>query len=152
MNPNINIRIATVEDADSIISFQQAMALETEGKLLPDEIIRPGVINLFHKPQLGFYLVADVDRAIAGSMMITYEWSDWRNGIVWWIQSVYVKPEFRRQGTYRNFYKYVKELIANEPDIIGLRLYVEKENEIAQMTYQSLGMIETHYRLFEEIL
>lgn len=151
MNPNINIRRATEEDADSIISFQQAMALETEGKLLANDIIAPGVRYLFHKPQYGFYLVAEFEEVIAGSLMITYEWSDWRNGVFWWIQSVYVKPEFRRHGIYRNFYGHVKELASKDPNVIGFRLYVEKENEIAQLTYKSLGMVETQYRLFEEI-
>lgn len=82
--------------------------------------------------------------------MITKEWSDWRNGLFWWIQSVYVKPEYRRQGIYRRMYRFVKDLAENHPEVCGCRLYVEKENTVAQSTYSALGMTETHYKLFEE--
>lgn len=147
----ISIRKSTTEDAKSIAEFNIAMAMETEQKKLSRDRIEPGVKALFNHPEYGFYLVAESEHEIIGSLMVTKEWSDWRNGLFWWIQSVYVIPEFRRQGVYRAMYKEVKKLADQAGNISGFRLYVEKENEIAQKTYRSLGMDETHYKLFEEI-
>ncbi len=148
---NLEIRRAYQTDEEIIIEFNKAMAFETEEMLLQHNIISEGVRNMIENPSLGFYIVAESDNQIIGSLMITTEWSDWRNGIFWWIQSVYVLPEHRRHGVYRNMYKFIKYLAESNPEICGFRLYVEKQNIIAQDTYKALGMEETHYRLFEEL-
>lgn len=152
MNQPFVIRKAVPEDAPAIARFNIAMAMETESKTLKPEEIEPGVRGLFDKPEYGFYLVAETEAGgVAGSLMITFEWSDWRNGVIWWIQSVYVMPEHRRKGVYRAMYSHVKTLASRQADVCGIRLYVEKENRTAQRTYSTLGMEETHYRVFEEI-
>ena len=145
------IRKATPADRDSIVAFNQAMAHETENKTLPEDKIVPGVSRVLNDENLGFYLVAEVDNIIVGSLMVTYEWSDWRNGTFFWVQSVYVLPEHRRTGVYSALYKQVIALADQREDVCGYRLYVEKENEIAQKTYESLGMQETHYLMYENI-
>lgn len=154
MNNDLDIRRATVADVDVLVRFNQAMARETEGKELADGILRPGVEGLFARPEYGFYLIAEPKTneptGPAGSLMITYEWSDWRNGLFWWIQSVYVAPEWRRRGVYAALYDHVKTLATAE-NVCGFRLYVEKENVVAQETYQRLGMSETHYLMFESL-
>ncbi|PKD43362.1 GNAT family N-acetyltransferase [Rhodohalobacter barkolensis] len=151
MNTKIKVRKATPKDTESIIQFNIAMAMETENKTLKREEIEPGVHGLFEKPEYGFYMVAESEGKVVGSLMITFEWSDWRNGLFWWIQSVYVIPEFRRKGVYRTMYLTIKTLAEEKPDVCGFRLYVERENINAQKTYASLGMDETHYKMFEEI-
>jgi ribosomal protein S18 acetylase RimI-like enzyme len=147
----MNIRLAQDQDLHVIVEFNRAMALETEGKNLVLEIITKGVANLLAQPQRGFYVVAEVSGVSAGSLMITTEWSDWRDGDFWWIQSVYVKPEFRKLGVYRAMYAFVQLLAAEKPKVCGFRLYVERENFTAQKTYASLGMQETHYNIFESL-
>jgi ribosomal protein S18 acetylase RimI-like enzyme len=127
------------------------MARETEGVELIPEVITAGVEAMIDNPQMGFYLVVELDNGIQASLMVTTEWSDWRNGMFWWIQSVYVRPQYRRQGLYRELYERVKELAEQEPAICGFRLYVERDNTAAQQTYRSLGMSETEYKLFEEL-
>jgi len=151
MELNLSIRKARINDAETIADFNTAMAKETEGKALEPVVIRAGVDSLFANPQYGFYVVAEVQNRIAGCLMITTEWSDWRNGLFWWIQSVYIHPDYRRQGIYRAMYSFVKELAWEKPNICGFRLYVEKENHIAQRTYAALGMVECYYKMFEEI-
>ncbi|MFU8861153.1 MAG: GNAT family N-acetyltransferase [Cyclonatronaceae bacterium] len=151
MKSSLIIRRAVEADAEAIIRFNIAMARETEQKVLPEDKIRPGVNALFRKPEYGFYLAAVAGDRVVGCLMVTYEWSDWRNGLFWWIQSVYVIPEFRRKGVYRSMYETLRELAAGTPDHCGFRLYVEKENRNAQETYTALGMKETRYALFEEI-
>jgi len=150
MNPTFQIRKANSKDAESIIQFNIAMAMETENKTLKREEIEPGVHGLFQKPEYGFYVVAESEGNVVGSLMITYEWSDWRNGLFWWIQSVYVIPEFRRKGVYKKMYLTIKAMAKDKPDVCGFRLYVEKENTNAQKTYAALGMDETHYKMYEE--
>lgn len=145
-------RVAAKRDAQKIIGFNTSMAMETESKKLESELITAGVHSLFDRPELGFYLVAEVDGEVIGSLMITKEWSDWRNCLFWWIQSVYVKPEFRRKGVYRELYNHVRKLAKEEGGICGFRLYVEKENEIAQSVYRNLGMSETRYKFFEQMI
>jgi ribosomal protein S18 acetylase RimI-like enzyme len=147
----MNIRLANNQDLIAIVAFNRAMALETEGKNLILDVITQGVANLLAQPQRGFYVVAEVDGVSAGSLMITTEWSDWRDGDFWWIQSVYVKPEFRKLGVYRAMYAFVQSLAAAKPNVCGFRLYVERENITAQKTYASLGMQETHYNIFESL-
>ena len=119
-------------------------------ELIP-EVITAGVKHMIENPQLGFYLVVELDNGIQASLSVTYEWSDWRNGIFWWIQSVYVRPDYRRQGLYRELYTRVKELAEQEPLVCGYRLYVERENINAQKTYEAQGMHETEYKLYEEL-
>lgn len=149
MTAPITVRHASSKDVPSIAAFNIAMARETEGKQLDLETISAGVASLFKHTELGFYLVAEQEGKTLASLMITTEWSDWRNGLFWWIQSVYVVPEARRQGLFTQLYRHVESLAAAEPNICGFRLYVEKENEVAKAVYRSLGMNETHYRLFE---
>lgn len=146
----LTIRRATPADVETIAAFNEAIARETEGKTLDPATIRAGVGGLFARPDLGFYLVAEDGGRIVGQLMITYEWSDWRNGVFWWIQSVYVRPEFRGKGVYRALHAHVKTMAKNAGGVCGFRLYVEKENAAAQATYKRLGMHETPYVLYEE--
>jgi GNAT superfamily N-acetyltransferase len=150
-NREWRLRLAEARDTQALVEFNRAMARETEAKELAVDVLTAGVENLLRSPQYGFYVVAEYDGEVVASLLVTYEWSDWRNGLFWWIQSVYVRPEFRRQGVYRRLYEFVKSRAANERDVRGFRLYVEKENRIAQQTYERLGMTETHYRMFEEL-
>ena len=138
-------------DADTIAGFNAAMALETEGKELIPQVIGAGVRRLIETPSLGFYIVAEHEGDVVACLMVTNEWSDWRNGLFWWIQSVYVKPQFRRQGVYRRMYEHVRSLAQADASVCGFRLYVEKENETAHATYASLGMKETDYLIYEEL-
>jgi ribosomal protein S18 acetylase RimI-like enzyme len=147
----MQIRLATPQDAPVLVEFNGAMALETEGKELLPGVIGAGVRSLLGNPASGFYVVAETEDRVVGSLMITKEWSDWRNGTFWWIQSVYVRPEFRRQGVYKRLYRHVQEMAAQDPAVCGFRLYVERENGRAQATYQALGMKETRYLVFEEL-
>jgi len=145
---SFTVRRAEIKDADFIIDGNQKMAMETEGKALDPNIIGPGVRAVFENESLGFYLVAEKEGKVAGQLMITYEWSDWRNGLIFWIQSVYVKEEFRRQGVYSNLYNYLKTYV-KERQGKAIRLYVEKENIGAQKTYEKLGMEHSHYFMYE---
>jgi len=146
----MRIRLATPTDAAVLIEFNAAMARETEGKDLLPEVIGAGVHSLLANPAAGFYVIAEAERVLA-ALMITKEWSDWRDGSFWWVQSVYVRPEARRQGIYRHLYRHVQEMAANDPKVCGFRLYVERENRAAQATYGALGMKETRYLVFEEL-
>lgn len=143
------VRRAVLEDAPAIVAFQQRMALETEAKALDADTVTRGVARLFAHPADGFYLVAEAGDAVVASLMITTEWSDWRDGVFWWIQSVYVIDAFRRRGVYRALYGEVRRLAQAAGDVLGFRLYVERENRIARDTYAALGMTETPYRLYE---
>jgi ribosomal protein S18 acetylase RimI-like enzyme len=147
----LHIRRAEMRDADAIADFNAAMALETEGKELIAEVIGAGVRRLLGSPSLGFYLVAEHEGCVVACLMITNEWSDWRNGLFWWIQSVYVQQAYRRRGVYRQMYEEVRALAQADAGVCGFRLYVEKENEVAHATYASLGMKETDYLLYEEL-
>jgi ribosomal protein S18 acetylase RimI-like enzyme len=152
MSDKIQVRKAVADDWEVIARFNRAMAMETEKKELPLPIITAGVQAVFRNPGYGFYAVAEIDKNIVGCLMVTPEWSDWRNGVFWWIQSVYVQPELRKQGVYRALYEFVKNAAQENPEVCGFRLYVEKENLRAQKTYRALGMEETAYRLYEETL
>jgi GNAT superfamily N-acetyltransferase len=148
---NYAIRPAVRADIDLLVRFNHAMAQESEDKPLDLAGLKAGIAALFDRPADGYYLIADDARGnTAGALMLTFEWSDWRNGRFWWIQSVYVQPQFRRGGVYRALHAHVRAAAQAEPDACGLRLYVERENTGAQATYLAMGMIETHYRLFEE--
>ncbi|HRI03226.1 MAG TPA: GNAT family N-acetyltransferase [Pyrinomonadaceae bacterium] len=146
----MNIRLAAADDADSLIEFNQAMALETEGKRLESGILRSGVEAVFGDAEKGFYVVAEIENTIAGGLMVTREWSDWRNGWWWWIQSVYIRPEFRGQKIYAKLYGFVKARAADAGDICGFRLYVENDNSRAQRVYERVGMEASHYLMYEE--
>ncbi len=143
------IRRATPADATTLAAFNAAMALETEGKTLDPATVAAGVLGLFERPERGFYLVCEEAGQILGSLMITYEWSDWRDADFWWLQSVYVRPEARRQGVFARLYRAV-EAQARAAGACGLRLYVEQDNERARGTYLSLGMSDGHYRMMEQ--
>ncbi len=145
----IHIRRATPDDADIVTAFNQGIASETEDKQLDDSIVGPGVANLLANETDGRYWVAEIDGRVAGQIMVTYEWSDWRNGRVWWIQSVYVAPEFRRQGVFSALYRHVEALASEDPSACGIRLYMEENNHSAQKTYEKLGMAMTPYRVME---
>ena len=144
----ITIRKAVPSDAPTIIDFQKKMAWETESLKLEDETLFKGVNSVFADPSKGQYYVADADGEIVASLLITYEWSDWRNTNMWWIQSVYVISGFRRKGVFRSMYSYIKNVVKHEA-IAGLRLYVETNNIRAQKTYKALGMNNEHYMFFE---
>ena len=151
-DPDVVTRVAVAEDAATLAGFNRAMALETESKSLPMETLLPGVEAVLRDPDHGFYVVADSGGEIAGSLLVTFEWSDWRNGRMWWIQSVYVRPAHRRKGVYRALHEAVRERARAAGDVVGIRLYVERENVAAQRTYAALGMSETPYRIYEEML
>jgi len=151
MNEQIHIREATPDDAQRIADFNREMAFETEGARLDPDTALAGTCRMIQDRSLGFYLIGEYEREIAGLLMITTEWSDWRNGVFWWIQSVYVHPGWRRKGVYRRLYEEVKKLAKSNPDVCGYRLYVERENTTAQSTYRSVGMTETHYKMYEEL-
>jgi len=145
------IRRAQRSDIELLAHFNQQMAQESEDKPLALERIRAGIAGLFDRPAEGYYLIAeDTNGEPAGALMLTFEWSDWRNSRFWWIQSVYVRSEFRRKGVYSALHEYVRNAARADPESCGLRLYVERENTGAQATYHAMGMVETHYRLYEE--
>jgi ribosomal protein S18 acetylase RimI-like enzyme len=147
----MRIRIANESDAMSLVDFNQAMALETEGKHLETDVLRGGVGAVFGDQKKGFYIVAEENSEIIGGLMITFEWSDWRNSWFWWIQSVYILPKARGRKIYSLLYKFVKEEAAKN-DVCGIRLYVEKENVNAQKVYEKLGMEASNYLMYEEKL
>jgi GNAT superfamily N-acetyltransferase len=143
------IRRAKSEDLHAILEFQLAMARETENIELDRETVKKGIAAVFKDFTKGQYYVAEKDERITGSLLTTFEWSDWRNGTVLWIQSVYVAPEFRGKGVYRKLYTHIKNMVLNDPDLKGIRLYAEKSNEGAHQVYQKLGMSPDHYITFE---
>tara|TARA_Y100000746_G_C15297027_1_gene364051 strand:- start:104 stop:556 length:453 start_codon:yes stop_codon:yes gene_type:complete len=138
-----------IEDINSLVDFNIKMAKETENKILNKKIVTKGVSEVLTDTTLGYYVIAKNKNTILGSLMITYEWSDWRNGMFWWIQSVYVEKEYRQQGVYKKMYSYIKDKALKDNSCTGIRLYVEQENKIAQSVYKKLEMKETHYKLFE---
>jgi ribosomal protein S18 acetylase RimI-like enzyme len=148
----MNIRIAQKEDAPALVEFNQAMALETEGKRLDSQVLKSGVEAVFHDEKKGFYVVAEEDDEIVGGLLITFEWSDWRDGWFWWVQSVYVLPNARGRGVYPSLYEFVKEKAREVNNVCGFRLYVEKENTRAQKVYEKLGMERSQYLPYEEII
>lgn len=139
-----------MSDLESIAGFQQHMAMETENRRLEESTILQGVESVLREPEKGFYIIARCGERIIASLMVTREWSDWRNGWFWWIQSVYVVFDFRRKGIFSRMYHHVRQRASTLDNVCGLRLYVERKNHNAIRTYRSLGMVETSYRLFEE--
>jgi len=141
-------RDARANDAGAIIDFQLAMAQETEDVSLDRVIVTRGVHAVFNEPSHGRYFVAEAEGRVVASLLITYEWSDWRDGVVWWIQSVFVVPELRGQRVYAGLYEHVKSIAMSE-NVRGIRLYVDKRNTRAQEVYARLGMNGEHYLVFE---
>lgn len=144
------LREARPGDRDALVAFAQAMAHETEDKPLDEATLRAGVDALLADPARGRAFVVEAAGRVVATLMLTREWSEWRNGFFWWIQSVYVDPAHRGRGHYRRLHEHVREQARRTPDVCGLRLYVEAENHAAQRTYRALGMAETRYRIFEE--
>lgn len=144
----ILVRRAALTDTSCIAEFQILMARETEAKELSPAIVTAGVTAVFADPQRGFYLVAEIDQSIVGSLLVTYEWSDWRNVNQWYLQSVFVRAEFRSRGVFKQMFSRVVEL-ATEKKTKHLRLYVEAENGRAQAVYESLGMQPLPYRMYD---
>ncbi|HSP35878.1 MAG TPA: GNAT family N-acetyltransferase [Thermoanaerobaculia bacterium] len=145
----IRYRDANATDAPAIVDFQIAMARETEEFALDRATCTRGVDAVFRDRTLGRYFVGEDERKVVASLMITPEWSDWRNGVVWWIQSVYVIPEYRRRGIYAGLYDHVKSMAQQTSDVMGIRLYVDKRNTAAQEVYRRMGMNGDHYQVYE---
>lgn len=143
------IRPLASGDVPTVAAFNVAMARETEALQLDLETVTRGVRALLEDPAKGFYRVAELDGRVVGQLMVTFEWSDWRCGFWWWIQSVYVSPSARRRGVYRQLYEAVLAESKGHGDVRGLRLYVEKDNAVAQDTYRALGMQPGKYLVFE---
>jgi len=144
------IRLAVSSDIEALVEFNQAMALETEGKHLDGDTLRKGVEAVFADEKKGFYVVTEDAGQIVGGLMVTYEWSDWRNAWFWWIQSVYILPEARGTKLYSRLYDFVKVRAAEAGNVCGFRLYVETENTHAQSVYDAVGMSRSHYLMYEE--
>jgi len=148
------IRPATVHDVQAILEFNAAMALETEQRRLNLDRLRKGTLALLSQPQHGFYIVAETSvgtiRTSVGQLMITFEWSDWRNGVFWWVQSVYVKPEWRRRGVYRAMHEHIASRAKMDPQVCGIRLYVEHQNHNAQTVYRRVGLSPSVYTVYEQ--
>lgn len=149
---NVAVRRATVADCAILAEYNRAMAWETEHKQLDAETLARGVAAVFEDNAKGFYLVAESGSEVVGQLMITTEWSDWRNGWFWWIQSVYVPPSARKKGVFRALFAEAERMARSSGNVVGLRLYVERENVNAQRTYQSLGMNDAGYLVFEKML
>ncbi len=145
----ITVRRAIGSDLETIVGFNAAMAEETEGKILGLERLRPGVAAVLGDDRLGFYLVAEIAGQVVGQLMITTEWSDWRNAYFWWIQSVYVATDFRRRGVYRALDSLVRDEARKLQDVCGLRLYVDRDNHVAQAVYAGLDMQHSNYDMYE---
>lgn len=151
----IAVRAATPADLETLAVWAEAMALETEGKTLDAPTVRAGIAAGLADPAKARYLVAERhpasggDVGAVGTLMLTTEWSDWRNGWWWWIQSVYVAPDARRLGVFRALYAHAEREAQATPGVCGLRLYVENDNARAQATYAALGMVDARYRVYE---
>ena len=143
------IRKADLNDVDKIVKFNWNLAFETEGKKLNKAILRKGVEALIRDNSKGVYHLCEINGEVIGQIMYTYEWSDWRNGTFLWVQSVYVNKEHRGKGVFKKLYCYVKDICDNDENMCGVRLYVEKENYNAQKTYESIGMEQCNYYMYE---
>jgi GNAT superfamily N-acetyltransferase len=145
----ITIRDAQPSDVRIIVGFNVKMAIETERRQLDPDLINPGVAAVLEDPGKGRYWVAEIDGQVIGQLMVTYEWSDWRNGVFWWIQSVYVREDRRRNGVFSALHRHVVSLARSTPGVCGVRLYVERRNRRAQKTYLALGMNSPGYQVME---
>ena len=142
-------RVTDTSWVDQIAECQAKMAMETEGMQIDEHNVRNGIKAMIADPGLGEYFIITKNGSVAGTLMITKEWSDWRSRFFVWIQSVYVKPEFRNQGLYRKLYDHIKNMVEGSDEYAGIRLYVEKDNKNAQSVYQKLGMSSDHYHMYE---
>ena len=145
----MKIRQSNLSDSISIVEFQLAMALETEQLELDQPTVIKGVAAVMADPVKGIYYVAEVNGQVVGSLLTTFEWSDWRNGTVLWIQSVYVQPEFRKRSVFSALYKHIMIMVAANTELRGIRLYADKTNTSAHDIYEHLGMSAEHYQMFE---
>lgn len=145
------LRDATPGDAEIITEYNARLARETEGRDLDRAVLTAGVRALLADPAKGRYFVAEAAGEVIGQVMITYEWSDWRNGMIWWLQSVYVPAAFRRRGVFRALFEHVQRLASQQPGVCGLRLYVERENARAKDAYARQGMVNAGYEVFETV-
>jgi GNAT superfamily N-acetyltransferase len=152
MAVEVHVRIAELTDLETIAELNTAMAWETEDRRLDPAAIRRGIRVVMDDSDCGFYVVAESEGRVVGCLMITYEWSDWRNARFWWIQSLYVRPLYRRHGVFKRLYEFVKVQALERPEVCGLRLYVESSNHVAQRAYDRIGMKPTPYRMYEEML
>lgn len=154
MLKDLIVRQATRDDLDTLVRFSAAMALETEGRRLDEVRLRQGTQAVLESPARGFYAVAEVaersPRLVVGQLLVTFEWSDWRNATFWWIQSVYVDEGWRRRGVYRTMHEAILRLAKERGDVCGVRLYVEGENDVAKAVYAKVGLNASSYRVFEE--
>lgn len=147
----MRLREAQLGDAPIIAEYNTRLARETEGRELPAATLLAGVRALLEDPAKGLYFVAEEAGQVVGQVMITFEWSDWRNGMFWWLQSVYVREEFRGQGVFRALFEHVRQLAGQQAGVCGLRLYVERENERAKAAYERQGMTNAGYEVFEVV-
>ncbi len=145
----VSIRRAMLGDADVVVRFNLALAAESEQVALDPERLRRGVEAVLRDPAKGFYTLAEAEAQVVGQMMVTFEWSDWRNATFWWLQSVYVRPEYRQRGVYRRIFEHVLDEARAQNDVCGVRLYVSKENRLAQQVYERLGLQEALYSMRE---
>lgn len=148
-NSPIGIRDAVAGDAEVIADFNRRLAWESEGKRLDAAVIDRGVRLALARPELCRYFLAEIDGRIVGQTMITYEWSDWRAGVFWWIQSVYVVADHRQRGVFRALFQHIRALAERTADVCGLRLYVDRHNAPALETYSRLGMAPSGHLLYE---
>ncbi len=146
---DITIRRATPADEQIVAANNAAMAFETENKELDRETITSGVRRVLSDPARGVYYLAECDGKVVGQLLITLEWTDWRDGWFWWIQSVYVAPGARRRGVYRALHEHVETAARQEEDVRGIRLYADNDNTSAQRVYEQMGMVRAHYTMFE---
>jgi GNAT superfamily N-acetyltransferase len=148
------IRPARPADLEVLVRFSAAMALETEGRKLDESRLRLGTEAVLAAPVRGFYRVAEIPGSpagpVIGQLLVTFEWSDWRNATFWWIQSVYVHPDWRRRGVYRRMHDAIVQEARARPDVCGVRLYVERDNRMAQEVYGRVGLFPSAYRVFED--
>lgn len=149
---NIEIRQATSTDVETIVNFNIALCQETEGRELDRLTVMEGVRRFVSEPGRGKYFVANIGGEVVGQTAYTFEWSDWRNGEIWWIQSVYVNPRYRGNGVFSALFAHIKELGENDTECCGIRLYMERENQAARKSYQRLGINEAGYEVFELLL
>lgn len=149
MPEKTEIRHATLADQSAIVQFQVEMARETERLELDPVVVEAGVNAVIEDPLKGMYYVACLEGRVIGSMMITNEWSDWRNGNIWWLQSVYILPEFRKNGIFRLMFEFLQRRVTEKREAKGIRLYVDRQNQDAQKVYSRLGMVGDHYLTFE---
>lgn len=147
---SINVRKANQKDAVSIVKMNKALALETESMALDDNVVSLGVANCLKDSAKGLYFLAEYEGSAVGQMMFTFEWSDWRNGWIWWLQSVYVEPDFRGKGVFKSLFNHVEMLALAQLDVVAIRLYVEIHNQPAKEVYQKVGMQHAGYEVFQK--